>query len=78
MKCWPVSPTRVARRFQQGLHFTLDEYGRNIALADEGIRAAELALRAAICSPNKIWHSTQLCTTPSTRTSCCAATWITW
>ena len=35
----------VARRFQQGLHFTLDEYGRNIALADEGIRAAELALR---------------------------------
>jgi preprotein translocase subunit SecA len=36
----------VARRFQQGLHFTLDEYGRNIALADEGIRAAELALRS--------------------------------
>ena len=35
----------VARRFQQGLHFTLDEYGRNIAFADEGIRAAELALR---------------------------------
>ena len=35
----------VARRFQQGLHFTLDEYGRNIALTDEGIRAAELALR---------------------------------
>ena len=35
----------VARRFQQGLHFTLDEYGRNIALADEGIRAVELALR---------------------------------
>jgi preprotein translocase subunit SecA len=35
----------VARRFQQGLHFTLDEYGRNIALADEGIRSAELALR---------------------------------
>ena len=36
----------VARRFQQGLHFTLDEYGRNISLADEGIRAAELALRS--------------------------------
>src|SRR5674476_410764 len=36
----------LARRFQQGLHFTLDEYGRNISLADEGIRAAELALRS--------------------------------
>jgi preprotein translocase subunit SecA len=36
----------VARRFQQGVHFTLDEYGRNISLADEGIRAAELALRS--------------------------------
>ena len=45
-KCWPVVADPVARRFQQGLHFTLDEYGRNIALADEGIRAAELALRS--------------------------------
>ena len=36
----------VARHFQQGVDFTLDEYGRNISLADEGIRAAELALHS--------------------------------
>src|ERR1017187_3314620 len=35
----------VVRRFQRGRHFTLDEYGRNIALADEGIRVLESALR---------------------------------
>lgn len=35
----------VVRRFQRGVHFTLDEYGRNIALTDEGIRAVEGALR---------------------------------
>jgi preprotein translocase subunit SecA len=34
----------LVRRFQRGLHFTLDEYGRNIALADEGIRIAESVL----------------------------------
>ena len=35
----------VARRFQRGVHFTLDEYGRNIALTDEGIRMVESAMR---------------------------------
>jgi preprotein translocase subunit SecA len=35
----------IVRRFQRGLHFTLDEYARNIALADEGARAVESALR---------------------------------
>ena len=35
----------VVRRFERGRHFTLDEYGRNIALADEGIRAIEGGLR---------------------------------
>jgi preprotein translocase subunit SecA len=35
----------VVRRFQRGVHFTLDEYGRNVALTDEGIRAVESALR---------------------------------
>src|SRR5450432_3966824 len=34
----------IVRRFQRGPHFTLDEYGRNIALADEGIRAVESVL----------------------------------
>jgi preprotein translocase subunit SecA len=34
----------VARRFYQGVHFTLDEHGRNIALTDEGVRVAEAAL----------------------------------
>jgi preprotein translocase subunit SecA len=35
----------IVRRFRRGLHFTLDEYGRNIALADEGIRILENALQ---------------------------------
>src|SRR6185369_4146982 len=34
----------IARRFLRGVHFTLDEYGRNIALTDEGIRVAEQGL----------------------------------
>ena len=31
-------------RFHRGIHFMLDEFGRNIALTDEGIRIAEAAL----------------------------------
>ena len=34
----------IVRRFVHGMHFTLDEYGRNISLADSGIRAVEGAL----------------------------------
>ena len=33
----------LARQFQRGLHYTLDEYGRNIALTDAGIHAVESA-----------------------------------
>jgi preprotein translocase subunit SecA len=32
---------RVTRHFRTGRHFTLDEYARNIALTDSGIRAVE-------------------------------------
>jgi preprotein translocase subunit SecA len=35
----------VVRRFQRNVHFTLDDFGRNIALADEGIRILETALQ---------------------------------
>ncbi len=35
----------IVRQFRLGTHFTLDEYGRNIALADPGIRAVERILR---------------------------------
>jgi preprotein translocase subunit SecA len=35
----------IVRRFQRGAHFTLDEFGRNIALADGGIHILERALR---------------------------------
>jgi preprotein translocase subunit SecA len=35
----------IVRRFHRGHHFTLDEFGRNIALTDEGIRVLENALR---------------------------------
>jgi preprotein translocase subunit SecA len=34
----------MVRRLQRGLHFTLDEYGRNIALTDAGIHLLEKAL----------------------------------
>jgi len=33
----------LARQFQRGLHYTLDEYGRNIVLTDAGIHAVESA-----------------------------------
>jgi preprotein translocase subunit SecA len=35
----------IVRRFHRGTHFTLDEFARNIALADDGIRVVERALR---------------------------------
>ena len=35
----------IVRQFQPGRHFQLDEYGRNISLAEEGIRTLELLLR---------------------------------
>jgi len=34
----------IVRRFRRDTHFTLDEFGRNIALADEGIHILERAL----------------------------------
>src|SRR5579872_1538018 len=34
----------VVRRLDRGMHFTLDEYGRNISLTDAGIRVVEHAL----------------------------------
>src|ERR1035438_3667346 len=34
----------LARHMHRGLHFTLDEYGRNISLTDVGIREVEAAL----------------------------------
>jgi len=35
----------IVRQFQPGVHFQLDEYGRNISLAEEGIRTLEQLLR---------------------------------
>src|SRR5579883_1800816 len=34
----------AVRRLHRGVHFTLDEYGRNISLTDAGIHAVEQAL----------------------------------
>jgi preprotein translocase subunit SecA len=36
---------RLARSLRRGRHFTLDEYGRNIALTDAGIHAVETSFR---------------------------------
>jgi preprotein translocase subunit SecA len=35
----------VTRHFRRGVHFTIDEHGRNIALSDQGAREAEQAFR---------------------------------
>jgi preprotein translocase subunit SecA len=37
---------RVTRAFRRGLHFTVDDYERNIALTDTGIAAVEHAFRS--------------------------------
>ena len=37
----------VVRHLHRGLHFTLDEYGRNISLTDAGIRKVEAALHCS-------------------------------
>jgi preprotein translocase subunit SecA len=36
---------RLARSFRRGQHYTLDEYGRNIALTDSGIHAVEVTFQ---------------------------------
>src|SRR5581483_3583447 len=36
---------RVTRFLRRGIHFTVDEYARNVALTDAGIRAVEAAFR---------------------------------
>ncbi len=38
-----VRVDRLTRFFQRAKHYTLDEYGRNIALTDAGIRAVEVS-----------------------------------
>ncbi len=40
-----VRVDRLARSFRRGQHYTLDEYGRNIALTDAGIHAVEISFR---------------------------------
>ena len=44
-KCSRGASTPSCAASIAALHFTLDEYGRNIALTDEGIRVVESALR---------------------------------
>ncbi len=40
-----VRVDRLTRHFRRGQHYTLDEYGRNIALTDAGIHAVETSFR---------------------------------
>jgi preprotein translocase subunit SecA len=40
-----VRVDRLARSFRRGQHYTLDEYGRNIALTDAGIHAVEMSFQ---------------------------------
>jgi len=41
----PIRVDRLTRHFRRGLHYTLDEFGRNIALTDSGIQAVETGFR---------------------------------
>ncbi len=41
----PYRVDAVTRSFRRGVHFTVDEHGRNIALTDQGARDAERAFR---------------------------------
>jgi preprotein translocase subunit SecA len=41
----PYRVDALTRNFQRGTHYTLDEYGRNIALTDAGIHKVEAAFR---------------------------------
>ncbi len=41
----PYRVDAVTRCFRRGVHFTVDEHGRNIALTDQGARDAERAFR---------------------------------
>ncbi len=41
----PYRVDSVTRNFQRGIHYTLDEYGRNIALTDAGSHKVEAAFR---------------------------------
>ncbi|HJX83172.1 MAG TPA: hypothetical protein VJ723_02365, partial [Candidatus Angelobacter sp.] len=43
----PYRVDQVTRHFRKGTHFTLDEYGRNIALTDAGIQAVESAFQCS-------------------------------
>jgi preprotein translocase subunit SecA len=40
-----VRVDRLTRHFRRGQHYTLDEYGRNIALTDAGIHAVETSFK---------------------------------
>ncbi|MGE5324491.1 MAG: hypothetical protein ACM3SW_16615, partial [Actinomycetota bacterium] len=41
----PYRVDAVTRRFRRGIHFTIDEHGRNVALTDYGAHEAERAFR---------------------------------
>jgi preprotein translocase subunit SecA len=41
----PYRVEAITRHFRRGVHFTVDEHGRNIALTDHGAREAEQAFR---------------------------------
>ena len=41
----PYRVDALTRHFRRGFHYTIDEYGRNVALTDHGIREVERAMR---------------------------------
>ena len=74
-----VRVDRLARFFRRVKHYTLDEYARNIALTDAGIRAVETSfgMRESVCGGES--RATYLrAGFRFTLMRCCAATWITW
>ncbi len=55
----PYRVDQLTRDFSRGVHFTLDEFGRNVSLTDAGISAVEQAFRCSnlFASENLVLHT---------------------
>ncbi len=63
----------IARTLRPGVHYEVDDDGRNVALTDAGGRSAERAL-GGIDLYVRTWTPSPGSTSPCTPTPCCAAT----
>jgi preprotein translocase subunit SecA len=72
----PCRVDTVTRHFRRGVHFTVDEHGRNIALSDQGAREAEHAFHCGNLYEERSLNL--LCAVQDSPMRSCAATLTTW